>query len=52
MIDRDKYGNIMYYSKLYTSDCDVDRTDVSTPKQYGMWLLNRKRCRKRKNLKA
>lgn len=46
MIERDKDGNILYYQRPFEPIYHVDRTDVSTPKQYGMKLLNRKRGRK------
>ena len=48
MIERDKNGNILYYSMPYNIVIDNDnyRTDISTPKEYGQKLLNRKRGRK------
>lgn len=46
MIVRDENGNILYYPKphdIILADCTIQ---VSTPKDYGQKLLNRKRGRK------
>lgn len=46
MIDRDENGNILYYPKPYDTVLADCRIDLSTPKEYGQKLLNRKRGRK------